>query len=199
MAVEESVKVELLNLIQERLLSWSSDPIPNDWLIAYRLEDALFACGREFACGEGGMPDGFDQRIGDGQICSWLDLRGGAFNREIAYRVEDYGEDTWRRLKDEYKGAQRIVEDAAEEKAEQLLGVDVADEVCSDFETIFNLLHHTQCKEPLPWLLKRAYERGLWPCGWLGEYRDGQLIVYWRYDEPPTRCEPLSEEQLVKR
>ena len=32
----------------------------------------------------------------------------------------------------------------------------------------------------------KTYAAGVWPCGWVGKYPDGHILVYWPFKEDPT-------------
>jgi hypothetical protein len=32
----------------------------------------------------------------------------------------------------------------------------------------------------------KTYAAGAWPCGWVGKYPDGHILVYWPFKEEPT-------------
>lgn len=59
-----------------------------------------------------------------------------------------------------------------------------------DAKILFYYLHFGSGSEgPLPELMLKTYEAGGFPCGWVGKYPKGNLVVYWPYDAEPQFAE----------
>lgn len=174
--MDKSVEDQVLELIEGLFTNPPTEPVPDEWLVVRRLDDALHFCDK------GKKPSGFDSRVEGGPIENWHDLLGRRFRGELAYEI-DYGFDDWEERYNAYNNAIEKVRMAADKRVEKQIGWKAGEQADEDFELIFDLMHHPECTEKLPLELKRAYEFGVWPCGWLGKYPEGRLVVYWPYKD----------------
>jgi hypothetical protein len=71
---------------------------------------------------------------------------------------------------------------------------ELVDDIHADLGNCVAYQFHRQREARLFPMLLEAYAAGGWPCGWSGEYPDGNLCVFWQ-DQPVLSREPASAHE----
>lgn len=110
-------------------------------------------------------------------ISDWVALR------EDAGIIETVARKKWGRESREYAIA---IGYAAEEKFRKLGLLPIAEEASVDWKLISFFFMVGAETGALIQSLLIAYSTGGWPCGWRGNFPDGNMILYWPYDAAPV-------------